>query len=133
MSVKLAQLLSRISGSVLILIAGLAFLPNPFFGPKALMVNDTNMSFVHLALGVILIGMSFTGEGRSAYTLFMSAFVMAGLAVGGYLASNSYSGVANLFDMFYPRAADNYLHGALAAGLVICGKCNTSKKQLFYE
>jgi hypothetical protein len=115
------------------MIGGLAYVANPIFGPKAILSNDLGLSYLHVGMGLILIVMSFTGEGRSAYTLFLSAFVLGMFALAGFLGLNSYSGMANLFDILYPRTPDIYFHAGLAVVLGLCGKCNTSRNQLFYE
>jgi hypothetical protein len=132
MTPKVAKTLSLYAGILLLVIGALAFVPNPIVGPEGLMARDPLVRYIPVLFGLALLGASAAGESTAAFALYM----IGGLSI--LFAGVAYSqigegGSALLLDTLRMRLADVVFLALAGVSLVICGKMNTSKQQLFYD
>jgi hypothetical protein len=122
-------------GLLLILLALIAFLPNPLIGADGYFKTDMILNAVLAAVGVLLLSFTTKGEGTAATGLFFGAMFLLALAAVGYVQLSEYpSGMAvKLFNLVACNFEVVYLFGGTGLVLALCGMMNTSSRQVIRD
>ena len=133
MAPRIAATSALVLGGILILLGTLGFVTNPMVGRQAFILTDSIQDSTHICLGLMLIISGFTGESTATFGLYMAGFLSICFGVIGLYQLGSFS-VGYLGNTGLELSSANcWFHIALAAVLLVCGKMNTSSKQLFRE
>ena len=89
------------------------------------------MSIGHAIVGILLLVASFSGESTCAFALYVAGTVSVLFASYGLYELGSYDSV-NLGPGVLLRSGE-YFHIALGLTMLLFGKLNTARKQLFHE
>ena len=133
MTPRIAATSALVLGGILILLGTLGFVTNPMVGRQAFILTDSVQDITHICLGLMLIISGFTGESTATFGLYMVGFLSACYGAMGLYQLGSFS-VGYLGNTGLQVSSVNcWFHIALAGVLLVCGKMNTSSKQLFRE
>ena len=108
-------------------------LPERMIGRQGLLLTDSIQDIGHIVLGLMLVSSGLVGESTAAFGLYATgAIAMFFGAISLYqLGSFSVGYLGNTGVQI--SSAGCWFHLALAAICMVCGKMNTSSKQLFHE
>ena len=132
---KVAKTLARVIGAILILLALVAFLPNPMIGSEGFFRTNIVLNAVIAALGFLLLLSTTKGEDSAASGLYMVAMLAFAFALVGHMQLSDYpsGGEVKLFDMVVCNYEDVWLMGGLAVVMIISGMMNTSSRQVIRD
>jgi hypothetical protein len=129
---RVAMQAARWIGLFVALIGLIGFVHNPIVGSNAAVESDMAQNVAHIVIGLYLVGVSFTGESASAFSLYIVAILCMLFAGLAYHELGSFSR-GQVFNSLWVNRTGAYFHGALSILMVACGKMNTASKQLFYN
>lgn len=133
MATKVAATSALVLGGIFVLLGTLGFVTNPMIGRQAFIVTDSIQDIAHICLGLMLVISGFTGESSATFGLYAVGVISVCFGAAGLYQLGSYS-VGYLGDTgMQLSAAGCWFHIALALVLLVCGKMNTTSKQLFHE
>ena len=133
MAPRIAATSALVLGAILLLLGTLGFVTNPMIGRQGLLLTDSIQDIGHIVLGLMLVSSGLVGESTAAFGLYATgAIAMFFGAISLYqLGSFSVGYLGNTGVQI--SSAGCWFHLALAAICMVCGKMNTSSKQLFHE
>lgn len=133
MTPRIAATSALVLGGIFILLGTLGFVTNPMIGRQAFLLTDTIQDITHICLGLMLVISGLTGESTATFGLYMVGFLSICYGAVGLYQLGSFS-VGYLGNTGMQVSSPNcWFHIALAVVLLVCGKMNTSSKQLFRE
>lgn len=129
---KVAKLLARIMGVLILLLGLAAFVSNPIIGDVGYFRTDVFLNSVIVLFGLVLLLFSTKGEGLAATGLYFVGMAAFALAIIGHVYLSDYpsGGVVKLFDSVTCNPEDVWLLGGMAVVLTMCGMFNTSSRQI---
>jgi ABC-type Mn2+/Zn2+ transport system permease subunit len=132
---KVAKTLARVIGVILILLAIVAFLPNPVIGAEGYFRTNAALNAVIAALGFLLLLSTTKGEETAASGLYMVAMLALSFALVGHIqmSENPSGGEAKLFDLLVCNYEDVWLMAGMAVVMIISGMMNTSSRQVIRD
>ena len=117
---------------LLLLAAGAAgWLDGPVVGSHGWIGADETMSIAHASLGLFLLLMSFGGESTCAFAPYAGGLISILFAAYVLYDMGSYDSM-RLGTGIILRTGE-YFHLALGFIMLVCGKMNTARQQLFRE
>jgi len=112
----MAKKLAILFGVVFVLVGVLGFIPNPIVGASGIFETNTMHDLVHLALGIVLLGVGMLAEKKSALALKAVGIIYLLVALLGFLIAPDGGSLAGLITL---NMADHILHVVL--GVVLLG------------
>ncbi|MFZ1987479.1 MAG: DUF4383 domain-containing protein [Minisyncoccia bacterium] len=107
------KMLALVLGVVFVLVGILGFISNPLVGEGALFHTNTAHNLVHLAFGLILLGVAMWAPMQSALWLKVLGALYLLVALLGFVMTSPLLGLVEV------NGADNWLHVVL--GVVLIG------------
>ena len=97
---KVAKMLARIAGCLLILMGLIAFVPNSLIGAAGLFRTDMYLNAILIVLGLMLLAFTTKGEATAATGLYFTGMAAFAVAMVGYVYLSDYpsGGVVKLFN-----------------------------------
>lgn len=112
----MAKKLAMVLGVVFILVGILGFIPNPIVGEDGYFATDMLHNIVHLLSGIVLVIAA--GKGAAArMSLIVVGVIYLVVTVLGFLMPSG----GKILGLITINSADNYLHLALTAVLLLGG------------
>lgn len=128
---KMSKTLALVSGLVLMLIAAIAFVPNPLMGQGALLGRFAPIPMVYGGIGAVLLLVSLGGEREAAFGLYGLGTVNLMTSMAAYFQVDR-SGTASLTGGLRMAQSDILFVAILGATFIVFGMMNTARKQLFH-
>jgi hypothetical protein len=128
-------MLARVLGGLFLLLAVVAFIPNPLVGAIGYFRTDAILNGVFAFFGLLLLAFTGKGESTAASGLYLVGMLSLACALVGYMQLSEYpSGVAvKLFDLVTCNQEDVWLMAGAAGVLTVCGMMNTSSGQIIRD
>ena len=114
----MAKKLVMLFGAVFVLVGLLGFPPNPIVGAGGIFETNTMHDLVHVALGIVLLGVGMLASKKSALALKAVGIVYLLVALLGFLVTPDGGSLAGIITL---NMADHILHVVLGLLLLVAG------------
>ncbi len=117
----MAKKLSITLGVIFVIVGVLGFIPNPVAGMSGIFLTNHAHDIVHILSGLIFIIVGAAYEGAVSAVLKIFGVVYLLVAILGFMAVDSATGVGSVLSFLSVNKADNWLHVVLAIVVFAAG------------